>query len=164
MKKIKLLLLVLLLAGCIFYTNILDQKENVMNDNEQEYSGNKEETSKILLYFLDSDNNLVPEYRFVSIDDLKNDIPKLIVNELLKGSTLGHNNAIPKGTSIISIETIDDIVRVNFTKEFKNDNSDTNYNLKIEALTKSLTEIKEINMVEILVEGESYELRGRTDL
>lgn len=162
MKKFKFLFLLVLFLGCIWYTNTLEQQEVATNELElQNDSG--ENFSKVLLYFLNSKNELVPEYRFVSLDDLKADMLKLIVTELLKGPRLEENkSALPDGVELISTEVRDNVASVNFSKEFiPQGEGEANRLAKISAVVNTLTEIKEIDTVEILIEGEVYEVRGR---
>ncbi|MBQ8298532.1 MAG: GerMN domain-containing protein [Clostridia bacterium] len=162
MKKFKLLFLIVLFVGCIWYTNALEQQEVAANDLEvAKESG--ENLSKVLLYFLNSENELVNEYRFVSLDDLKTDMPKLIMTELLNGPSIEENkSALPDGVQLISIEIRDNVASVNFSKEFVSQSEGEDARLaKISAVVNTLTEIKEIDTVEILVEGEVYEVRGR---
>ncbi len=162
MKKFKFLFLIILFLGCIWYTNALEQQEVATNELElQNDSG--ENFSKVLLYFLNSEKELVPEYRFVSLNDLKTDMPKLIMTELLKGPSLEENkSALPEGVKLISTEIRDNVASVNFSKEFASESEMEKVRLsKISAVVNTLTEIKEIDTVEILVEGEVYEVRGR---
>lgn len=160
MKKIKIVFLIILFLGCILYTNVLENQEVTVNELEiQQDSG--EHYSKVLLYFLNEENELVPEYRFVSLDDLKGDIHKLLITELLKGPNVKENkSALPKDVKLISIKNTDTSVSVNFSKEYNSQNEKNPTN-KIMAVVNTLTEIKEIDTVEILVEGEMYDVRGR---
>lgn len=117
----------------------------------------EESQTKIVLYFSDLKNGeLVKEYRNVDVKNIKDDMPKTIINELLKGpQNIELVKTIPNKTKVNSICVEDKKIIIDFSKEFKENEEDELKNLhKIYSVVNSLTEITEINEVEIRVEGE----------
>lgn len=113
--------------------------------------------TKIVLYFSDLEKGeLVKEYRNVDVENIKNDMPKAIINELLKGpQNIELSTTIPNETKVNSISIEKNKIIIDFSKEFKENTEDELKNLhKIYSVVNSLTEITEINEVEIRVEGE----------
>lgn len=82
-----------------------------------------------------------------------------IIETLTKGSKKeayirdGFKPIIPKGTKIIKTNLSEGILTINFSKEFLNISKEEEEKM-IEALIYSLTEIKEVKKISILVEGE----------
>lgn len=131
----------------------------IITRNSEEEIIEKIETSetKIVLYFSNlASGELVKEYRYVNLGDIKNDMPKTIIDELLKGP----NNeelvsAIPNGTKLNSILLENGKIIIDFSNEFAENSEDELKNLhKIYSVVNSLTEITEVNEVEIKVNGE----------
>lgn len=84
------------------------------------------------------------------------------IPELINSLTIGNNNdnlpegfkaIIPENTKLLEYDLKDNLLKVNFSKEFLNINSESE-NKMIEALVYSLTTIKEVKNVMIFVEGE----------
>ena len=112
--------------------------------------------TKVLLYFYNEEENiLAPEYRIISIEKLKENMELNILNELLKGPTLpNYERTIPEETRINSTSISGDKMTIDFSKEFlvENENEEENAR-KIFSIIYTMTEIKEINEIEIYVEG-----------
>lgn len=126
----------------------INEKEKI---NEGQYS---DEETQILLYFLDSEKiKLVEEYRYVNLEEIKSNMLKTIIEELIKGPNSKDLVAsIPKETKVNSILKEENKVIVDFSKEFNNES--VNELQKIYSVVNTLTEIKEIEEVEIRVDGE----------
>lgn len=110
-----------------------------------------------MLYFLDSNGTeLVPEYRYVPLESIKNDMYKTIVEELIKGSNNSdYISPIPKNTKINSIKCEGNKVILDLSSEYSQDGENSEEQLgKVYSIVNSLTEIKEIEEVEIQVDGE----------
>lgn len=120
--------------------------------------------TQILLYFLDENGSkLVTEYRFVSIDEIKDDMPKTIIKELLKGpNTAEYVSAIPSGTELNSIVIDKNRIIVDLSGAYSQDEEDSEKSVaKIYSIVNSLTEIKEVEEVQILVDGKEYATKSR---
>ena len=117
-----------------------------------------------MLYFLDSNGTeLVPEYRYVPLESIKNDMYKTIVEELIKGSNNSdYISPIPKNTKINSIKCEGNKVILDLSSEYSQDGEKSEEQLgKVYSIVNSLTEIKEIEEVEIQVDGEKIVSKSR---
>ena len=164
MKNSKLLvvliIVIILLLAWLHFSK--DEENNISNNSQEEqYSGDE---TQILLYFLDSEKvKLVEEYRYVSMESIKENMLKTILEELIKGPTATDLIAvIPTSTKINSIIQEGNKVIVDFSKEFNDGSGDSNEELqKIYSVVNSLTEVKEIEEVEIRVDGEVLTSKNR---
>lgn len=113
------------------------------------------EVDKSPIYLINKDNYVV-RTTFVST---KNDTLSKI-KELINSLTIGNNidtipqnfkQIIPKNTRILSITLDNNLLKINFSKEFL-DVTENNEEKLIEALVYTLTEIKEVKDIMIFVE------------
>lgn len=153
MKKFKIIIVLLIIiigiVGIIFSRN-----EEISNETNQNMESNE---TKIVLYFSnEKTGELEKEYRYVKIEEIKNNMENAIINELLKGPENQElTSAIPENTKLNSINIEGSKIIVDFSKEFKENSENEIKNLhKIYSVVNSLTEITEINEVEIKVDGE----------
>lgn len=141
---------------CNFSTEMV---ENVENNNviepEQEISEQQMRQTGITLYFEDKQSaELVKEERKVDAKDLIDNPYMYIVNLLVKGPNDSNmQNAIPEGTKVNKVELKGDCAYVDLSKEFLNSSGMNS----IYSIVNSLTELKEVNSVKILIDGESKE-------
>lgn len=152
MKKGKIAIFLLILI--ISIVGIISSRNRNNSNEEVEYIEKAE--TKIVLYFSDLEKGeLVKEYRYVELDDIKNDIATTIINQLLKGPENQELvSVIPVDTKLNSILLEKEKIIVDFSEEFEKDSEDELRNLhKIYSVVNSLTEITEINEVEIKVNG-----------
>lgn len=128
------------------------------------------ENIKITVYFIDQDGKaLLSEVRNMKIDEAKKspaNIATAIVNELLKGpsSDSKAKRCIPEGTKLLEAVKISGTTAiVNLSKEFvdKNTGDKNSIEMCIYSLVNSVTEIKELDMVKILIDGkEVKDIKG----
>ncbi len=117
-----------------------------------------------MLYFLDSDEKeLMPEYRYVSLERIKDNMYQTIIEELIKGpSTSEYKATVPKDTKINSINKDGNKVIVDLSKEYSQGVENSEEDLgKIYSIVNTLTEIKEIEEVEIKVDGKEITSKTR---
>lgn len=130
-------------------------KSNVVKNSEDL----TQKSISVTLYFADDDANLVTERRSAPIID--NSVEKTIVTELLKGPENDKLNAtIPQGTRLISVETKENVCFVNFSSEFvtKHSGGSTGEALTVYSIVNSLTELKNVDKVQFLVEGNKIDV------
>ena len=130
-------------------------KSNVVKNSEDL----TQKSISVTLYFADDDANLVTERRSAPIID--NSVEKTIVTELLKGPESDKLNAtIPQGTRLISVETKENVCFVNFSSEFvtKHSGGSTGEALTVYSIVDSLTELKNVDKVQFLVEGNKIDV------
>lgn len=116
----------------------------------------------IPIYLVDN-NNLVSRFEVIkkSTDTLTL-IDEVINNLTIDNSSSSHipNNfkkIIPKDTKIINRDLNNGLLKINFSKEFLNVNTQDEEKM-LEAIIYSLTEIKDVKKIMIFVEGESLKL------
>ncbi|NLI57154.1 MAG: GerMN domain-containing protein [Clostridium sp.] len=123
----------------------------------------------INLYFANEDyTKLKLEIRYIPMSEAKksvNHLAEIIVNELIKGPKVGElRSAIPSESKLVSkIEIDGDVAVVDFNSEFRDKHPDDKAKEKmtIYSIVNSLTELKEIDKVQFLIEGEKVkEFKG----
>lgn len=115
---------------------------------------------KTLPIYLIDNNDLVSRFEVIKT----NDEPLELIDEIINNLTVDNESSshipdnfkkvIPKGTKILSKDLKDGLLKINFSKELLNINSD-NEEKMIESIIFSLTEIKEVKKIMIFVEGET---------
>ncbi len=119
---------------------------------------NTEDKTTVKIYFPDKNGeNLVIENRKIDAQQALS-LEKAIVSELLKGpeeSSL--SSAVADGTKLLGIETKDGVCYVNFSSEFKSKSSSGSAAtmLSLYAVVNSLCELRNVESVQILVNGET---------
>ena len=124
----------------------------------EEITDEQERQTMISLYFLNSETNtLMPEARRIDakilLDNPYRTLVELLVEEP-KNEKL--ESSIPEGTKVNSAELKNDVVELDLSKEFiENQSGDVEKNLlSIYSIVNTLTELNEVNSVKILIEGE----------
>ena len=149
-KKNNVMLIFVSVMIIICLIKLSDNKYNQDVENQEQFE------TKLLLYFYDSEEKiLAPEYRIVSIELLKKNMEENVLRELLKGPSLpNYQSTIPKETKINYTKISGDKMIIDFSKEFIVENETEEENArKIFSIVYTLTEIKEINQIEIYVDG-----------
>lgn len=81
---------------------------------------------------------------------------KLVVEHLIKGpETPGLKGTIPSGTNLINVSTTNGVCYVNFDEGFYNQNYEIQESIVIYSIVNSLSELSNINKVQISVNGNS---------
>lgn len=176
MKKITLLLITLLIAfsflviGC---TN--SQKEDtVKNDNKSQIiqTEDNEIKKEIILYYPDeSGEYLIASKHIFEIDpdDKDDNLYEDIVEELIEGPDNPREgvSVIPKKTKVLGVVIKNKIAYVNLSKYFETHfpGGSTSEIMIIGSIVDTLTNLEEIDKVQILVEGKKIDsLSGHFDL
>ncbi len=135
----------------------------VENPGEQINSINK---STITLYFVNAEGSgLVREYRTVYYNS-NIALEKIVAEQLLSGPrTDGLSTAIPVGTKLTSVTTVDGICYVSLDTGFKNQNYEIPEQIVIYSVVDTFCSLSNIDRVQISVNGDtsgvyrdSYEL------
>ena len=125
---------------------------------EEEISMEQERKTIVSLYFRNkTTKTLEPEARLIDVKDLVNDPYKNIMNLLIEGpkkDTL--EKTIPNGTIINNITLQQDMLVIDFSKEFVDNHKGGKEEEEqtIESIVKTLTELAEIDSIKILIDGE----------
>ena len=163
MKNIKLMV-VLLVIVLVLLAIIFRGKNNSKNLNESFSDFSGDETTKVLLYFYNPNTGeLEHEYREVSLSNVKSNMYETIINELLKGPTSPNLiSTIPLDTKVNEIVQEDGKLIVDFSEEYNDKLDDQKIDLaKTISIVNTLTEIKEIQEVEIKVNGVTISTKKR---
>ena len=159
LKVIIIIAIISILAILIVLNFSTEVVENVENETviepEEEISEEQMRQTAITLYFEDKESmQLVTEEKKVDAKDLVDNPYLYIVNLLILGPNSENlQNPIPEGTKVNKAELNGDCVTVDLSKEFLN-SSGTN---AIYAVVNSLAELKEVNSVKLLIDGEEQE-------
>ena len=158
--SIILIVVILIGVGYFIYNNI----KNKNNEMISEYTPQEEITEEqlrqtvVTLYFLDIENyKLVPEPRKIDSKELIKDPYKVLINLLIKGPKNENLiKLIPEETKLISTEIKDNILFINFSKEFISEQNlgKEQEELILKSIVNTVTELTEINKVAFLIEGE----------
>ena len=122
------------------------------------------QTVDMKLYFPNSKGTMLgSEIREVEIQNTPS-LEKAVVNELIKGPTnKSLSKVVPEGTKLLGIETKDKICYVNFSSEFLNSaksSSSLETTLILYSIVNSLCELKNVDSVQILVDGNTGTVMG----
>lgn len=165
MKKMFILKVVIIIATISilailiilnFSTEVVENVENeTVIEPEEEISEEQMRQTAITLYFEDKESmQLVTEEKKVDAKDLVDNPYLYIVNLLILGPNSENlQNPIPEGTKVNKAELNGDCVTVDLSKDFLN-SSGTN---AIYSIVNSLTELKEVNSVKFLIDGEEQD-------
>lgn len=155
-NKLTLLLLILIII-IIYFQFAIIQKETSELPPIEPFSSYKDFI--VTLYYPDiSMTKLVPEIRKISNDNAK--IEEIIIKELLKGTKNEKLiNVIPNKTKLISITTVGDVIFINFSKNIINEDvTEKEEALMLYSIVNTITQLKNITQVQILIEGEIKEI------
>lgn len=160
--------------GCYGKVTKENERNNVTKESSlitdsggasQEQVKKQEEKIPIVLYFSDKQvGKLIAEKREIPKSAVLNKLEETIVSELLKGPSKPDMLAtIPKDTKLLSIKKDGGTFVVNFSKEFVENHpgGSAGETLTLYSIVNSLTELKEIEKVKFLIEGqERKEYKG----
>lgn len=111
---------------------------------------------KVALYFKGKEAmKLEKEYRNVSIERIRENMAKTIVEELLKGPMNEElYRIIPEDTKLLGVEIDDCVATIDLSSEFvTKQEGEANALLAVYSIVNSLTEITEIESVKFKIDG-----------
>lgn len=155
-------LILIILIGIFIYNNISIEKQN---DEYQDYTPQEEiseeqmRQTKVLLYFANSETGeLESETKIVDANLLINEPYKEIMNWLIKGPQSSNlKKLIPEGTALHDIKVEKSCAIINLSNEFLNYETEENKLKIINSIVNTLTNLKEIDSVKFLINGEENE-------
>ena len=162
-KIITIIILILIIIISIFiYNNI--SIENTLEEY-QDYTPQEEITeeqmrqTKVILFFANKETGeLESETKIVDANKLINEPYKEIMNWLMEGPQSSNlKKLIPEGTAMHDIRVENYCAIINLSKEFLNYETEENKFKIINSIVNSLTNLKEINSVKFLINGEENE-------
>lgn len=139
--------IILILIVYLFPT----KKEETSINNE------KNESNTSIIYLLDQ-NNYIARVSVITVNKTSEkqiyELIEYLTEDSSKNSTLkeGFAPIIPKNTKLLSIKTENDLVKLNFSKQFLTIDEEKEDKL-ISSLVYTLTSLKNINKISIYIEG-----------
>lgn len=164
----KTLIIIIVLVIAIAITGILlwsnrskNMEENVIQPQE-EITDEQMRTALVTLYYMNKETKeLTPEGKMIDVKKLLTDPYETLINLLIeqpKNEKL--QSAIPNGTKVLGAELKGDVVYLDLSNEFIENNSVEEKTI-INAIVNTLTELNEVNGVKILINGqENKEFKG----
>ena len=162
-KIIAIIILILIIIGGIFiFNNISIESET---DEYQDYTPQEEiseeqmRQTKVTLFFANSETGeLESETKIVDANVLINEPYKEMMNWLIAGPQSSNlKKLIPDGTAMHDIKVEKSCAIINLSNEFLNYETDENKFKIINSIVNTLTNLKEINSVKFLINGEEKE-------
>ncbi|NMA66428.1 MAG: GerMN domain-containing protein [Clostridiaceae bacterium] len=171
------MILILLLCSCGKNKGVDEQEEDLTPTSslsiDEKAAAALSEKVPVILYFSDEQQTkLVKEIRYVDIAEAKKGaevLASVMVKELIKGPKADKvKPLIPEGTNLRGPVKIEDrVATVDFTKEFveKHPGGETLAELTIYSIVNTLTELKDIERVKIIINGkETKNFAGKIKL
>ena len=148
---------IIICAGIFIVSNV-----NIETEYTPEIEIDEENLRKTMvsLYFLNNETKeLEKETRLIDVKDLLKDPYKKMVELLIKGPENENlTGLIPEETEILDIQLNSDVLTISLTSDFLRAMEDDNYkNLIISSISNTLTEFKEINGINIIIEEKKAE-------
>ena len=167
MKRKKLIaiitLILIILLVFFIYKNISIEK--IQEDEYQDYTPQEEiseeqiRQTKVTLYFENIDTGeLETEIKILDANTLINNPERELMNLLIKGPQSSNlKKLIPDGTALHDIKVEKSCAVINVSNEFLNFENEENKLKIINSIVNTLTNLKEIDSVKFLINGEANE-------
>ena len=166
MKKktiISIIIFIAIILGIYFiYKNIEIKKiENEYQDYtpEEEISDSQTRQTKIILYFENIETGeLETEIKLIDANLLIKNPYKELIDLLIKGPQSSNlKKLVPDGTRLNDVNIEKNCAIINFSEEFLNYENEEKKLKIINSIVNTLTNLKEINSVSFLINGEKNE-------
>lgn len=156
-KFFMFLIIILLIIFILFIGVILTTKNNNKKIGEyipeQEISEEQLRMTSVKLYFFNTeDNSIQEEIRIMDSKELLNKPEEKIINLLVSGSENDKfTNLIPNNVNITEITNEKGVIKIKFSNEIKNMESENRKNLE-KIFTQTLLQLNEIIEVNLLID------------
>lgn len=163
-KIVAIISLIFIIVLAFFvYKNVSIEKSQ--NDEYQDYTPQEEiseeqnRQTKVTLYFANAETGeLETEIKIIDADTLINNPEKELMNLLIKGPQSSNlKKLIPEGTVLHDVKIDKSCAIVNVSNEFLNFENEENKLKIINSIVNTLTNLKEINSIKFLINGEENE-------
>ena len=169
--KIMIIIILLILLGILIYIKFVKKPTQVAETEItplEEITDEQERQTIISLYFTNTENYaLMPEARVVDAKTLLDNPYKALLEMLIEGPKSDKlKSHIPEGTKVNGAELVGDMVKLDLSQEFlDNQSGDIEIASKsIYEIVDTLTELNEVNSVKILINGEENKKFNSFDL
>lgn len=167
-KKIIILtiVIIMIIIGLyIIFKNVSIKEQETENNPYQDYTPQEEiseeqlRQTKVILYFENKETKeLESEIKLVDANTLIKNPYKELVSLLIKGPQSSNlEKIIPEGTILHDVTVENSCAIVNVSNEFLNYDTEENKMKIINSIVNTLTNLKEIRSVKILINGEQNE-------
>ncbi len=165
-KKTLIIIIILIIAIAItvflLWKNKDKNAENNVIQPQEETTDEQMRTALVTLYYINKETKeLTPEGKMIDVKKLLTDPYETLINLLIeqpKNEKL--QSAIPNGTKVLGAELKGDVVYLDLSNEFI-ENNNVEEKTIINAIVNTLTELNEVNGVKILINGqENKEFKG----
>lgn len=163
-KIVAIISLIFIIVLAFFvYKNVSIEKSQ--NDEYQDYTPQEEiseeqnRQTKVTLYFANAETGeLETEIKIIDANTLINNPEKELMNLLIKGPQSSNlKKLIPEGTVLHDVKIDKSCAIVNVSNEFLNFENEENKLKIINSIVNTLTNLKEINSIKFLINGEENE-------
>lgn len=156
------LILIILLVFLVYKNITIEKKQEDEYQNytpQEEISEEQTRQTKVTLYFENIDTGeLEIEIKILDANTLINNPEKELVELLIKGPQSSNlKKLIPDGTLLHDVKVDKSCAIVNVSNEFLNFENEENKLKIINSIVNTLTNLKEINSVKFLINGEENE-------
>lgn len=156
-------LIFIIVLAFLVYKNVSIEKSQ--NDEYQDYTPQEEiseeqnRQTKVTLYFANAETGeLETEIKIIDANTLINNPEKELMNLLIKGPQSSNlKKLIPEGTVLHDVKIDKSCAIVNVSNEFLNFENEENKLKIINSIVNTLTNLKEINSIKFLINGETNE-------
>ena len=151
---ILIILLVIFIWNNISIENNVDEYQDYIP--EEEISEEQMRQTKVILFFANSETGEIEsEVKIVDVNLLINEPYKQIMCWLINGPQSSNlKKLIPEGTAMHDIKVEKSCAIINLSNEFLNYETEENKLKIINSIVNTLTNLKEINSVKFLINGE----------
>ena len=165
-RKTLIIIIVLVIAiaitGILLWSNRSKNTEENVIQPQEEITDEQMRTALVTLYYMNKETKeLTPEGKMIDVKKLLTAPYETLINLLIeqpKNEKL--QSAIPNGTKVLGAELKGDVVYLDLSNEFIENNSVEEKTI-INAIVNTLTELNEVNGVKILINGqENKEFKG----
>lgn len=160
-KKIIILIIIvsLIFLGIVSFCFIKNNKDEVIEIlPEEEISDEQLRQTMVSLYFVNEETlELMPEARLIDVKALIEKPYEQLINLLLEGpKNPSLKSAMPKDVKLNKVELRNDILYLDFSKEFIENHEGGLEKEKntIYSIVNTLTELTEVNGIKILIDNE----------
>ena len=162
-----IVLILIIVLGFIIYKNVsIKNQEDEYQDYipEEEISDEQMRQTKIILYFANNETGeLETEIKVVDANTLIKNPEKQIMELLIKGPQSSDlKKLIPDGTILHDIKIENSCAIINVSNEFLNYQNEEEKLKIINSIVNTLTNLKEIESVKFLINGEENEQLNET--
>lgn len=162
-----IVLILIIVLGFIIYKNVsIKNQEDEYQDYipEEEISDEQMRQTKIILYFVNNETGeLETEIKVVDANTLIKNPEKQIMELLIKGPQSSNlKKLIPDGTILHDIKIENSCAIINVSNEFLNYQNEEEKIKIINSIVNTLTNLKEIESVKFLINGEENEKLNET--